>query len=687
MNKRIIIIVVFICLGLKHTSGQSTVQIPEVKVIARAQEDRILLRWALNTPVSWKKGNRYGYSLERYTISRNRKTLPQPEKVIIAQNFMPVPMTEWEGIAATSDKGAIMAQALWGESFVVEGGDGLATMINRAEEQQQRFAFALYAADQDFDIAQKAGLGFVDTTVKSNEKYLYKVISNIPEFELKTKEGGVFIGIIDHEPLPEPIDFVGIFQDESTLLSWNSKLLKNTYNSYIIERSNDGDRYQRLGNIPYAAINKLDKENDRTVYIDSISNNTSYFYRIKGMTSFGEIGPVSNIVTGTGKKVLKYVPHLTTKNLQSENEVELGWEFPVEGEEDITGFTLKRADTDKGAYKPVVTHIPATARTVKYDKLRAANYFKITANGKQNNQRDSFTMLVQPIDSIPPEQPIGLEGMVDSTGIVHLKWTPNTEEDLMGYRIYRGNLQQEEYSQITQSPHKNYTYTDTIQVNNLNSKVFYRIIAVDQRYNNSKPSEVLELIKPDIIPPTDPVFTSYRIVDGAVHLEWANSSSEDVDAHYVYRKGKEDPSWNLVFQSPKVKHTTYIDKKVAEGEYYNYTIIARDQSGLESNPASPVTVIIPKTTLKPAVKGFYGTVNTYDKTIELSWRYKEAAVSSFELYRAVGDTPTTLYKVVPQNSNRFTDGGLTINSTYTYIIRAIFTDGTYSKSSKINVKY
>ncbi|EZH71327.1 hypothetical protein ATO12_10775 [Aquimarina atlantica] len=687
MNKKIGIVILILLFGQKFSFAQSKEQLPEVKVIARAQEDRILLRWTLNTPLAWRKGNRYGYTLERYTISRDRKTLPTPEKLIIGQKFMPVSMMEWEGIAETSDNGAIMAQALWGESFVVEGGGGLASIINKAEEQQQRFAFGLYAADQDFEIAKKAGLGYIDTNVKPNEKYLYKVISNIPQFELETKERGVYIGIIDYEPLPEPVDFVGVFQDGNTLLSWDSKLLKNTYNSYIIERSENGSTFTRLGDIPYAAINKEKSENDRTIYIDSITNDKNYIYRIKGISSFGEIGPASNVVSGEGKKVLKYVPHLKTKHITSESDVELTWTFPEEGNKDITGFTLKRSDTDRGGYKPVVTHISPTSRKVRYTKLRATNYFKITANGKNNNQRDSFAMLVQPVDSIPPEKPVGLEGKVDSTGVVQLQWKPNTEEDLMGYRIYRGNLQHEEYSQLTESPHKNYTFTDTVKVKSLNTKVYYRIIAVDQRYNKSEPSEILELIKPDVIPPTAPVFTSYTIKDGVVLLEWANSSSEDVEAHYIYRKGKDDLDWSLIFQSEKFKNTTYNDTKVEEGKYYSYTILARDQSGLESTPAPPVSVVIPKTTLKSVIKGFYGSVNENEKTIELSWRYKNPNVSELELYRAVNEKPSSLYRILPPGTKRFIDTGLTINSNYTYIIRAVFNDGTYSRYTTIKIKY
>ncbi|MFL1897214.1 hypothetical protein ACJRPK_16040 [Aquimarina sp. 2-A2] len=682
------VLFVLLVLGTQHfTFGQTKEATHEVKVISRPQEDRILLRWVANTPISWIKGNRYGYTLERYTISRDRKTLPKPEKIIVGQNFKPVPMMEWESLSEINDFGATMAQALWGESFVVQGGGGLASIINKAEETQQRFAFGLYAADQDFNIAQKAGLGYIDTAVKPNEKYLYKVIANTPTTELKIKEGGVFTGIIDYEPLPEPVDFVGIFQDNSTLLSWNSTLLKNTYNSYIIERSEDGERFSKLGDLPYTAIQKEKSENDRTIYIDSIPNDKAYFYRIKGVSSFGEVGPISNVVTGEGKKVLKFVPHLLSKTFKSESEVELTWEFPEEGNADIKGFTLKRSDTDRGAYIPVVENIPPTARKISYTKLRASNYFKITANGKNNNYRDSFTMLVQPVDSIPPAKPQKLEGRVDSTGVVTLQWKANNEEDLLGYRVFRGNLAKEEFSQLTQSPQMNPTYVDTVNIKSLNSKVFYKIVAVDQRYNLSPASEVLVLKKPDIIPPTPPVFKTFTTDKGTVELSWANSSSDDVAAHYIYRKQLSDPTWQLVFQAADLTDRSYEDTNVEEGNSYSYIIIARDESGLESQPGSPVSLRVSSTGPKNSIRGLYGAINTFDKSIVLSWGAKGEQITSYELYRKVNDAPLTLYKVLPKGSKLFTDTKLTINSTYTYRIRAIFEDGSYSKWSSVEVNY
>ncbi len=660
----------------------------KVMVIGSIKKDKILLRWSMNTPLSWRKANRYGYRLERYTIIRGNTTLPQPEKLVLSERIVPEPIEMWESIIETNDNAAIMAQALYGESFEIEAGDGLSNIINLSREQEQRFSFGLLAAEQDFEVAQKAGLGYVDITTKPDEKYIYKVVSLIPSEEMQTEEGGVFLGLRDYEPLPKPLDFAGVFNDKNVILTWNKKLLVKTYTSYFVERSVDNINFERRDAKPFMNINNEEFENtDRAFYTDSIANDKTYYYRIKGMTPFGEIGPASEVVSGEGKKVLKYVPHLISKKIISDNEVVLKWEFPKEGLSELKNFNLKRSDTEGGFFKTVKQNISPQTRETNYVGLKSSNYFKIEAVDKNNNTRESFAMLVQPIDSIPPAKPTGLTGVIDSTGVVKLSWNANVEKDILGYRIYRGNTKTEELTQLTIEPTPENTFKDSIIIKNLNPNVFYKVIALDNRYNMSASSDILTIKKPDVIPPTSPVFKDYKIEKNTVFLKWASSSSIDVAAHYIYKKEGTKTDWKLV-KTITDNTNNYKDKKIKEGIIYTYTIVAKDQSGLESEPAPPVTLIIPKTGLKPKVKGFYASADIKNGFIDISWRYKEEDVSEFQLYRANGENPLRFFKTSPSNKQRIVDNtGLIINTNYTYLIRAVFNDGTLSEYSKTTVKY
>ena len=658
----------------------------EIQVIARVQKNKILLRWAVNDPLAWKKLNKYGYSLERYTLTRDNKTLEKPEKLILAKVIKPEPLETWEKLIEVNDEAAIVAQALYGEDFAIIGADNLQSIINLSEDMQQRFTFALYTADKDYEIAKKAGLGFEDLTPKQNEKYIYRISSNVPEAEMNIAYGGVFVSLKEYEPLPKPMDFTANFTDSSTMLSWNFKILAHEYGSYYVERSTDKKNFKRVTEKPYTSLNQQNSSNNRIFYIDSIANNISYSYRIQGISAFGELGPYSEIVTGKAKKILKFVPHLTVKEFKDDTTVNLIWEFPEEGNSEISGFELNRSDEDEGKYTTVVKNIPAKSRNVIYNKLLGTNYFTLTAIGKNGSNRTSFAMLVQPVDSIPPSKPIGLKGVIDSLGVVKLTWTHNTEKDLLGYRVYKAYNPDEEYSQVTVSPSEPNTFEDKVVIKTLNSKVYYKIIAVDYRYNMSDFSEPLILKKPDLIPPASPAFTKYEIKDGSIFLEWANSASEDVAVHQLYRKENDQKDWALVFET-KNKEEKFQDKSVKDGSLYNYAIFAKDESNLVSNPSPGVNLLVPKYSVMPSVKGFFAQANKTTNTIDLSWEYSNNEVDSFEIYKASDKDALQLIQIVVGKTKRLSDPTITINTTYKYGIRAVFKDGRTSQMDFYTIKF
>ena len=417
----IVILNLFISGNLYAQQDTLAIQEPQIVVMARPQKTgKVLLRWAVTTPLAWRKLNDYGYELQRYTITRNNTTLPLPEEKTLGV-FKPDFLESWMTIIEENNNAAVVAQSIYGESFDVEGMDQLSAIVNLAEEQEQRFTWALYAVDQDFEVAQRAGLGYVDKAVMPNEKYVYKVVSKVPDDVLKIEEGGVFVGLQDYEELPQPLDLTVVFLDDKSLLSWNYATYNQTYNNYFIERSKNGIDFERLNDLPLTSLNHSEKTDPlRMFYTDSITNGQMYYYRVRGKTPFGEVGPISEVVSGKGEEQLPYVPHITTKYFLDDTSVLLEWEFLEEGNRLIEGFELNRSDRANGVYETVMKDIPPEARKIKYDGLRPTNYLTITALGKNGGKRTSFPALVQPVDSIPPRQPRGLKGTIDSLGTVDL---------------------------------------------------------------------------------------------------------------------------------------------------------------------------------------------------------------------------------------------------------------------------
>ncbi len=669
---------------------------PSIQVIGSVSSNgAIMLRWAPNTPTTWKYSNQYGYRIERHTVSRGDQILnPREIKQLNNQPIKPKPLEQWEGFADRNDLAGVAAQALYGDDFEVEmeeGGNGMMAIINQAQILEQRFTFALFSADLDFEVALFSGLAFVDNDTKASETYLYKIISEIPEDKLNVKFGAVFLSRKDYRPLPKPLELAGIFKDSQVMLSWNYKLLERDYSSYFIERSSDAGRsFQRISEDPVTSLNNTDEQNtSRIVYIDSLpQNGKEYQYRIKGISPFGETGPYSDIIKGKGVKGHYYNPAILDAVLSKDQlSVVITWDFPQEGIEGLSHFEIVRADQVQGDFVPVISGVDRSQRTIIVNDVQSINYYSVTAVGLDGTKRISFPRMVQPDDAIPPADPRGLTGTIDSTGIVTLRWQQNTEKDFLGYRVFRANLEDEEFTQITFRPIVENTIIDTIPIKTLVKKIYYKVQAFDKRYNPSGFSEVLKLNRPDIIPPTPPVITKFKVTDQEVELQWVSSNSEDAIKTLIYKKKKGTRlNWELVADL-NIADSRYKDKSYKEKGEYLYTLLTIDESGLESDPIAPVTIFINGNKVKPNIERFNVTANREEKHILLNWIYKEKGVTELLLFRGKGEQKPTLYKVFKDGQNSFVDNKLVINTDYTYLLQAVFSSGSKSPLKKVEITY
>jgi uncharacterized protein len=646
-------------------------QTSEIKINARAQKDKILLRWAINSPVEWQKANKKGFVITRTTVLRNGKILPKPEKVLLTTNpLLPEPLDSWLELAQKDNNAAIVAQSIYGESFDVgtaKEGD-LSKIVNMADELDQRYTFALYAADMSFTSAVKAGWGFVDTNVKENEKYAYQ----IKAYENpKVKEASYLIGLMDYATLPVPTDFIAIPDDKKILLSWDYESFKKIYTSFIVEKSSDGINYAPISNTAIVNLNDKEENPSKTMYyVDTLSvNNKKHHYRLYGITSFGEKGEVTKPIEVTGVASLATTARFMDYKIVNSEEVNLEWEYPKEFENVIQSFEINLSNTDKGPYKVVALNISPTERKFHFkESLYPSNYFTIAVVGKNNQRLISQSMLVQPVDSIPPAKPIGLEGVIDSLGVVRLKWKPNLEKDLRGYRILKANNPDEEFVDIYHRSFIGNEYKDSVSLKMTNSKVYYRIAAEDMRFNISELSEILILDKPDKIPPAAPIFKDYENREGKIHLKWIRSYSEDVVGYSLRRREKEKVEWQEIkYINDTIQE--FIDDKIENKKTYQYAILAKDKSNLWSSlEQSTVTVKALNFTPIKTIISFQGVADRENKKILLSWNYAKNTnkVVGISIYKNSKGMPSTLWKELNGDVTAIEDKNLNINTEYEY---------------------
>ena len=95
--------------------------------------------------------------------------------------------------------------------------EGIEGIINKSQEIDQRFAFALMAADLDFKVAELAGWAYVDKEAKPNEKYLYSVSINTDvSTSLLVEKGSAVAQLSDYQDLPKPFIPLTLLKNQKT---------------------------------------------------------------------------------------------------------------------------------------------------------------------------------------------------------------------------------------------------------------------------------------------------------------------------------------------------------------------------------------------------------------------------------------------------------------------------------------
>lgn len=686
MNKQTnILLFGFLLLSLGEVFSQNTDSRNFIRVLSNYKKGYVKLRWAPSSPSAWRRLNEYGYEIERITVKRNGKLLPAAEEKKILATVKAKPLEDWKSIVNTNDKAVIVAQLLYGKDKNTHSLQGIERVIHTSKDMEQKYAYVLIIADTDFEVATMAGLGYMDTDVEENVQYLYRVKSLAPKLKIET---GLKLANTEKEDiLPSPIDVFPLGGNKQISLSWDKEVYKSIFTAYQIEKSEDSINFKRIDNLPFINFNDDYKSNTKQMtFTDSIAENYKpYYYRIIGISSFGEESPPSKTITAMGVEKLEAIPKITAHKVEGEN-ILLKWSFDQEAEKQIQGFAVAWAPKEEGPYQTIKTSIPKKDRIAKLGNLKYSNYYKIKAIGISHQKTTSRRYFAQTEDATPPRQPVGLKGFIDSLGVVKLSWQANTESDLKGYHIYKGNIKNEFVPATTETITENF-FIDTLNITMLNSKVYYKIKALDKRFNVSDFSEKIELTKPDVIPPTAPVFKEYKVTGKGVFLQWINSSSEDVVAHKLYRKqiGEQESDWQQIFTTDTLSQ--YTDMKVLSGVKYRYAIYAEDDSKLQSDPSTPITITTGVAKIKSVIKGLNAFPDREAKNITVTWRTMPKQVVEVLVYKAKNKEAPVLWKQIPPSINKLIDTGINPDNTYVYTLKTVFSKGIVPQIKTIEVTY
>ncbi len=672
------------CVATAFAQGQIPNPILEerIAVTARPSADSVMLRWApLNYRV-WRAGNEKGYRVERYLVAQNGHLLLQPERVILQPAMKPKPEEQWKILVETDRYAAIAAQALFGDRFEVNLKESdVFTIVNKVKENDQRFAFALFSADMSPATAKACGLWFTDRQVNKGEKYLYRIVIN----SMDSLRGNTFLSADDPYLLPEPQNLKAEFKDQLVSFRWDRNESIN-YTAYRLERSEDGRRFASVSEAPLVTVSPLESGDTRYEYAtDSVKELSKiYYYRIRGITPFGEESPPSAVVSGKAIPSVGQVPYISSVENFRNTTLEVAWTFPKENNSDIKGFEIERALKPGDRYTPLTSDLlPPHARSFRDTNPKPVNYYRVSAIGQDDHAYASQIYFAQLIDSIPPVLPAGLQGKIDDNGTVTLRWKPNEEPDIYGYRVYKAYRKSEELAQITSEPIKEDFFNDQLDLHTLNETVYYSVMAIDQNQNHSALSPLVRISLPDKVRPQPPVLLPLQSTSSGVSLRWRQGGSEDITRYAVYRKSPNESEWERLAIIPAESDTlfSYTDAATTPGETNAYTVISVDDAGLESEPARPASGSKLKNSLAEPVSWKKPLIHKEENQITLRWNYEQQTVRIFRIFRAVDHQSPVLLMTLDGGKKEFTDT-MAPGRHYTYRIIAVFENGIQSSLSE-----
>ena len=657
-----------------------------IMALANPRYDSIVLRWAPAGQVAWQTGNKHGYIIERFVVARDGKPVElagQQAQKLTAAPIHPLAEAQMEQMAVNNDRIALVKEAIYSKDFQLTSPEkGLGDFITQQGEADMRFGFMLLACDLSPAAANAAGLRFVDRSVKKGERYAYK-ISVAQQPKGVSIEPGVCVTSLQ-EPirLAPPREFSVQFADSLAKLQWLANIDKGIYTAYIVERSADGKTFAPVTDLPI--MYSSEKPNHPFSYfIDSLTDNeTTWHYRIKGLTPFGDSGPYSQVVNGHGAPEFER-PFIDSIAAIDNKKIFLQWHLSPLLKSKTQSIVITRAAKAEGPYKDISQPIDKQALTWIDEKPPSDSYYRLKIKTTDNRIIYSLPELGQVVDVQPPAMPVGVKGTIDSTGIVHLEWDANTEPDLRGYRVFRANAAHEEFTEVTRRILKRNSFADTVNVKTLTEKVLYRVIAVDKMYNPSEYSPVYTLARPDKVAPSAPVFTYCRVQDTVpgILLQWKNSSSTDVVKQVLYRVNTQVGSFNknMVFTDSTNSLHEWIDTTVQAGGKYYYELVVFDEAGNSSkNRGGDVEY---ETAFRPAIKDIKAQANREKKLINVEWKHDQQP-AVYYVYRSVNSQSFLLYKKLTGAQKSVTDDEIKIGNIYAYRIKAEWTSGKTTMMSK-----
>ncbi|MEM6320862.1 MAG: fibronectin type III domain-containing protein [Bacteroidota bacterium] len=674
--------------SLTEMSGRLTeFEMDQTRLIAKAYGDSIILRWGPSNARFWEKANQEGYRLIR---TRNNKGKMEIAEIGLIKAW-PEEWIDADQERLRTDSFALMAaQMLYGIND-----NPPENMMQQSDLLENRFTFALFAAEKSAYAAEILGLRLVDDTVEPEATYTYYIESPASQSPMAAA-----IYEIENTPKNQPVPIGCYFEslEQEILLRWDKRSNDLNFSSYQIERSDDGGAtFQVITPRPLVFLNNDKAPITECVFRDSVAENyKEYIYRIYGYDAFAERSQPTEVRAFAVDLTPPPKPRIIYGELaEALDTMTIKWTMDYDLPEDFAGYKVLLGPGMETEYDTLSGLLSATDSLydyqVEYEDGKAF-FFKVAAVDIHGNVTLSGVKYIHYPDLIPPEAPTNLAAEVNEDGVVTLVWDHSISEDVEGYWVFYAHDPEGTFTKSNDYMVKENRLLDTLPLNTLNQKIYYAVSAQDDNYNRSEPSFMIEVDRPDIVPPITPMMNPAFSQDTALFISWTPSGSPDVVSYDLLRRRfEEDTTWSVIYTY--VGDTTgmnYRDKEIVPFQKYVYAVQARDDADNVSAPSHPITGELKYDYDQIQITDFEVQLEETERRVRLSWNYIPPAILppdchtySFYIYKSVGGEQVKEIAQIIGSQLEFYDEEVLEGALQNYAIKAIYNNGIGTPISTI----
>ncbi|WP_321392577.1 hypothetical protein [uncultured Desulfuromusa sp.] len=478
------------------------------------------------------------------------------------------------------------------------------------------------------DLARLLGQAYLDTTIKTGEAYVYTLEVYSANDLVATKR----IGIIAKHPAVLSMPW----NVKAHLFPWGAGLTWEGYEPFIgfnIYRSDSySGEYVKINKSPVQVQQAVNTDGTVDVapyfFTDEITEeNKTYYYKVRGIDFFGDLGPYSDVAIGQVKIDHRPSPPPRPDLEISEDNITLQW---TKNDEKVIGYNVYRAPEQKGPYVQLNTKLVSDLSFRDETVIVDQNYFYlITAvNGGGYESLRSLAVLGVPVDVTPPPIVKDLQFSLNKA-TVNTQWSEVQANDLLGYRVYRTmDLKNKDWQLLNHDPVPKALYADVLTENLSRYPYYYRITSVDTHHNESAPSTMVKVKLPDVTPPRPPSITGSSVREGQVALTWKQVHVYDLAGFYVYR---EEAGQKLKVSQNLLINPSFVDANPPVDTPIIYTVVAVDETGNESEPSATVNLSV-RDHIKPQISSFKAGVTKGE--VVLMVVSKDTDLAGFDVLRS-----------------------------------------------------